>query len=643
MRFLPRAVLAAASLAWASGASAIAAPPVEAFGNLPAISHAHISPDGKHLATIEPVDGRPVVLVYDVDPKPGSKPVGFDEPGGIPVNVYWANNDRLICLYYAVVHQDSGRTPMRNNARAISVSISGKDPVILLKDLPAYRFNGSTINMIGRETDGSHVYIVAYSNRGTVDIFRADVEDQGGTQLAQGTGDTRAWVMGLNGTVAARLDFTRDRAHLESNPIEHLFVPDKGDWREAATFQTLGRDAIDVYGVTQDGSALAIGRYGDRDTRGVDSFALSGSAFGQTLFSDPNYDTAGPLRDEWSGAVIGVSFMGEKIESDYFDPAMQRIQRGLETALPGETVRIVSADEKRENMIVASSDPRNPPAYWLYNTQTHQLKVLAGEYPALQPADLGEMKPYPYKSRDGFDIHAYLTLPPGKQRHNLPTVIFAHGGPELRDGLNFDWWAQFMASRGYAVLQPNFRGSGGYGWKFQSAGFGQWGRAMQDDITDGVKKLIADGVADPKRICIVGASYGGYAALAGATFTPDLYACAVSVAGISSVPNILGSSGNSLYWRSRIGDIFSQEDAMNAVSPAIHADRVRVPILLIHGDHDVTVPIAQSNLEEIALTKAGKKVDFITIDGDDHYLNLASTRIRVLNEIEAFLAANIGN
>jgi dienelactone hydrolase len=625
-------------------AAASAAPRVEDFGDLPAISGVHISPDGKHLATVEPVDGRPVILVYDIDPKPGAKPVGFDEPGGIPVGVYWANNDRLICLYNAVVVQNTNQgLYMRNNARAISVSISGKDPAILLKSLLAFKINGSTISVDGRDPDGQHVYLAAYDLNGNISLFRADVDDERGTIADGGDPDTGDWVMGKNGVAVAQLDYVSPPGDTKAFPTEHVILLDKDGGREIGAFETQGRGAVDVAGVTQDGSALLFSRYGDQDTRVVDAFPLAGKTFGKTMFSDPAYDVGDFVHDEWTGAITGVMYQAVKNEYRYFDPDLARIQHGLEKALPEQTVEIASYDEKRENMVVGSSDPQHPRTYWLYNTQTHQLKALASEYPNLQPADLGISEPYDYKSSDGLDIHGYLTLPPGKDPHNLPVVIFPHGGPEARDSLGFDWWAQFMASRGYAVLQPNFRGSSGYGWKFQAAGFGQWGRKMQDDLSDGVKKLIADGIADPKRICIVGASYGGYAALAGATFTPDLYACAVSVAGVSNIANLIGSSGNADFWRSRIGDISTQEGAMNDASPALHAGNVRAPILLIHCSRDVTVPIGQSNLEQIALKKAGKSVDFITIDGDDHYLNLASTRIRVLQEIEKFLNANIGH
>jgi len=268
-------------------------------------------------------------------------------------------------------------------------------------------------------------------------------------------------------------------------------------------------------------------------------------------------------------------------------------------------------------------------------------------YPNLTSADLGEMKPYPYTARDGLNIHAYLTLPPGKEAKNLPTVILPHGGPEDRDRMRFDWLAQFLASRGYAVLQPNFRGSSGYGWDFIKAGDGEWAGKVQYDVQDGVKKLIADGIADPKKICIMGGSYGGYMALAGATFSPDLYACAISFAGLADLAKQFysGSSFESesmSVWERRMGASRSDTKKMDALSPAEHAELVKAPILLLHSDKDVTVPIEQSKAEANALKRAGKDVLFVTMEGDDHHLSYAETRIRMLQETEKFLAAHIG-
>jgi dipeptidyl aminopeptidase/acylaminoacyl peptidase len=261
------------------------------------------------------------------------------------------------------------------------------------------------------------------------------------------------------------------------------------------------------------------------------------------------------------------------------------------------------------------------------------------------------VQPYPYKARDGLDIPAYITLPPGKPLNKLPLIVMPHGGPDARDRIGFDWMAQFFANRGYAVLQPNFRGSWGYGHKFTDAGQLQWGLKMEDDLTDGVKKLVADGMVDPKRVCIVGASYGGYAALAGATLTPDVYACAISFAGVSDLPKMLAQerarygkdSQTVSFWTTRIGSPFDDSEQLRATSPARHADQVRCPVLLLHGEGDTTVPIEQSEIMNDALKSAGKQVEFIRFPGEDHYMNLADTRIRFLKETEAFVKKNIGD
>jgi dipeptidyl aminopeptidase/acylaminoacyl peptidase len=226
-------------------------------------------------------------------------------------------------------------------------------------------------------------------------------------------------------------------------------------------------------------------------------------------------------------------------------------------------------------------------------------------------------------------------------------VVLPHGGPEAHDDYEFDWWAQFLASRGYAVLQPQFRGSSGFGDEYRRAGYGQWGGLMQDDVTDGVNAMIAQKIADPKRICIVGASYGGYAALAGAAFTPDLYKCAVSISGVSDLPVMLGATkirggdeSNALaYWRDSIGS--PTDKAVIDRSPARAADRIKVPVLLIHGLDDTVVPIAQSELMAGALENAKKKYTFVKVKGEDHWMSNSESRQQIMKELEKFLAENL--
>jgi dipeptidyl aminopeptidase/acylaminoacyl peptidase len=367
------------------------------------------------------------------------------------------------------------------------------------------------------------------------------------------------------------------------------------------------------------------------------------------LFADPRYDLSAALTDEWTGRVIGAAYTADKHEYVYFDPARAALQRGIEAVFPGKDAHAVSVTQDGSKAIVAVEAPDLPRTYYFLDRDSHVATKVASQYPALRAADLGTMRPYPYKARDGLDIPAYLTLPPGKAAKNLPVVVLPHGGPDARDAIGFDWWAQFLANRGYAVFQPNYRGSKGYGRAFTDAGLHQWGLKMQDDVTDGVKRLIADGIADPRRICIVGASYGGYVALAGATFTPGLYACAVSIGGVSDLNRMVvhqaalygRRSGPVSFWQSRIG--VSGDPQLDATSPALHADKVRIPVLLMHGRRDTTVAFAQSEEERDALARAGRSADLVAFDGDDHYMTLAGTRIAMLKALEDFLKNNIGS
>jgi dipeptidyl aminopeptidase/acylaminoacyl peptidase len=416
----------------------------------------------------------------------------------------------------------------------------------------------------------------------------------------------------------------------------------------AGTFNSKGGGGPEFVGLSNDATpSLLVEAPGPTGITGLYRWVAPGGV-STALFADQNYDIADTIKDEHTGRIIDVAYVDDRMRAHYFDPAIQTIQTRLEKTLPNQAVSIVSKDAAGASYLVVSEAPRNPPTLFLYTPATHKLMQLLQAYPGLQQSDLGEMKPYPYKARDGLDIHAYLTLPPGKNPHNLPTIIMPHGGPEARDMLGFDWVAQFLSSRGYAVLQPNFRGSSGYGRHFVTAGDGEWANKVQFDVQDGVKKLVAEGVSDPKRTCIFGWSYGGYMSLAGATFSPDPYVCAAAMAGVYDLDrlNYSGTKFESMdtsIWERRMGVSSMDSSAMEAQSPSEHADQVKIPILLLHSDKDVPVPIEQSEIEERALKRADKSVQFIRISGDDHYLSYAPTRIQMLTELEKFMAANIGH
>jgi dipeptidyl aminopeptidase/acylaminoacyl peptidase len=659
------AAVGAQVLSLMAAGGALAAPPVEAFGNLPEISDVRLSPDGTHFSAVEPVNGRPAVLVFQIHPPAGARPLVYALKDGDADGSYWVNNDRLICFFYQNKFNDeSTGMNLRKFSRAISVSISSKSPAFMLMEgTRVYAQNGGqNMTLVGRSIDDpSLLYMEAFrfyahgdgdtrlgNGRARLELFSVNVENNQIETLEHGEKDTVGWTLDEHGKMVGRLDST-DSSELPKN-IDTFLVRDGGDWREAATFDNASGVLASGQGISLDGNSLVLLKYGKHDKKYLETLPIKAGAAPSEIYSNPSYDVDHAIHDKWTDRVVGAAYIDDRLQNTYVDPQLAHIQKRLETALPGQTVELSSWNQKRDTFLVTAEDPHNPPGIYLFTTADGHLEYLMNAYPALQPADLGDVKAYPYKARDGMDIGAYLTLPPGKAAKNLPTVIFPHGGPDDRDFQRFDWWAQFMASRGYAVLQPNFRGSDGYGATFRDAGFGQWGRKMQDDVSDGAKKLIADGVADPKRICIVGASYGGYAALAGATFSPDLYACAVSYAGIADVSAILGiargsgaDSASMHFWEDRVGATYADSKSLQTISPAFHADQVRAPVLLLHSNTDTVVPVEQSMREENALLAAGKKVRFVKLQGADHNMDHSDVRLSVLKETEAFLAANIGN
>jgi dipeptidyl aminopeptidase/acylaminoacyl peptidase len=659
-------VIACVSLV-AFSKAVVALPPVEAFGQLPDITSAELSPDGKHFAAIQAIEGKPVVAIYEVGAAPGTRPVVLPSEGWLIRDIKWVKNDRLVAILTESKKLYWTGSKMHTWARAVSVGADGSNVVVLLGHNPSLNVNLGIGRIADRDiADPDSIYMPlwifsdmrtpedeARSTFGvddanddvfTYDLYRVNARTGEGTRVAGGGHYTNEWYLDGQGKIVARLDETKQPL------VDHLLLYRDGDWHEAGTFDAEADKGADVAGLSADGTALVRYARGKNSLRNLTEMDIS-SGKEKVVYSAPGYDVSDTIVDEWTDRIVGVSYEADTRKDFYFDPKREALQRGLEQAFPGLTVGARSLDAAQDKVIVVTDGPRTPPSYYFLDRTTHQATPIASAYPKLAEADLGEMKPYAYKARDGLDIPAYLTLPPGRAPKNLPAVVMPHGGPDARDEMSFDWWAQFMANRGYAVLQPNYRGSSGYGHKFTEAGLHQWGLKMQDDISDGVAKMVADGIADPKRVCIVGASYGGYAALAGAAFSPSLYACAVSVAGVSDLPAMIheergryGKHSSELsFWISRIGSLDDDSEQLRATSPARHADKVTCPVLLMHGDGDTTVPISQSELMYEALQGAGKNVSFVKLEGDDHYLALAASRIRILSEIESFLATNIGS
>ncbi|MCH8684268.1 alpha/beta hydrolase family protein [Pedomonas mirosovicensis] len=377
--------------------------------------------------------------------------------------------------------------------------------------------------------------------------------------------------------------------------------------------------------------------------RAVYRFDFATLTLGERLFESPTNDISNISLAPDKKSLLAAYYTDERHRVEWFDPALKELQAALDKSVAPQRASIVSRSRDNTRLLVHVSSPDNPGNYYLFQMATATMNRVAAVNEKLRGKTLASPKPISYKARDGLEIHGYLTLPPGREAKGLPLIIMPHGGPYgVRDNDAYDPDVQFLANRGYAVLQPNYRGSGGYGWAFEERGDGQWGRAMQDDLDDGMDWLVKEGIADPKRVCIVGASYGGYAALWGATRNPERYRCAASFAGVTDIARQLRYSRDFFYsgtearvWKERVrGD---KDADIDDFSPLRQIDRLQVPVFLAHGDDDQRVPPEQSILYARALEKAGKPHEFYLYKDEGHGFSHMSNRKAYFNQLEAFL------
>ncbi len=361
------------------------------------------------------------------------------------------------------------------------------------------------------------------------------------------------------------------------------------------------------------------------------------------LFSNPDYDLSGVYYDQKRKVLAAVSWTADKNEEHFFDKEWQRIDSLLKQQFKGYETYIVSFDDARKSGIVHVSNDRNPGKYYLFDFATLKTKEVSNPYPWIKEGDMAEMKPITYKTRDGLNIHAYLTLPKGYEAKNLPVIINPHGGPWARDEWGFNPEIQFLANRGYAVLQMNYRGSTGYGRKFWEASFKEWGKKMQDDISDGVAYLKKVGIADPDRIAIYGASYGGYATLAGVTFTPDLYTCAVDYVGVANLFTFMKTIPP--YWKpyldqfyEMVGDPKKDSVLLHDASPVFYADKIKAPLFIAQGANDPRVNKNESDQMVAALKARGVEVEYMVKNDEGHGFHNQNNQYDFYGAMEKFLA-----
>ncbi len=647
------AVAVAVAISVGADIAAASTPPVEAFGKVPQVEGVTLSPSGKLLAWQDNTRADQAVLVFDLDAGKDKVRFGIDK-GSKLRNVFWADDVTLL-IEVSVTHTLRGDWNQKDEwSRVLSADLAtGRTRTLLMDDesrqfvtgaellalrtaqpntvaMATWDFaetkfkSGAGTRLAGDRADSGWVY----------SAFSVDTRTGFGKVAAYGSQFTDDWVVDAQGVPVARADFEPQKR------IYSLMARDGAGWRKLLT---LDDETLAVGGVSADGRAILARGFNGRDRATLWSIPLDGSPIA-ALAEDPKHDVQGFYHDPLSGAAVGY-FLGDSLR--WLDKPWQTRHKAVEQAFPDMDARIVGRSGDFKRVVVMVRGPATPVIYYLVDFSAGKADIVGEEYPGLADVPLGELREITYASRDHVSIPAYVTLPRGVEARNLPLVVLPHGGPASRDYPYFDWWAQFLASRGYAVLQPQFRGSTGFGEEHRLAGHREWGGVMQDDVTDGVKKLIEQGLVDARRICIAGASYGGYSALAGAAFTPDLYACAISVNGVSDLPTFLAfkegqyqkDSDSAYAWRHQLG---SQDDPkLAARSPARSAATFKAPVLLLHGADDTNVPFSQAEKMNKALSDQRRPVKFVKLPGEDHWLSRSETRIQVLKETEAFLAEHL--
>ena len=627
MPFVKTLLVAVAVATAAASLPATATPartiPMRDFFRNPEQAGHQISPDGKYISWAAPWERR---LNIFVRPYAGGEERRVTAETARDISAYYWKAGRILYV------KDFGGD---ENFHVVSVDLSGGD---LLDLTPGERVRADVVDIL--EDDDRHV-IVAHNRRDAkvFDVFRVDVKTGEEALIAQNPGNVISWMTDHDGRL--RVAVTSDGVNTS------LLYREKEGEPFKAILTTDFREQVQPLIFSMDNAKLWVSSNRGRDKAAIFAFDPATGKEGELLFERPDVDVSELLYSRSRKVLTAATYTTWKQEYRFLDKETEAMYRAVRAKLPGYEIAFTSSDKAEGKFVVASYSDRTRGRRYLYDKATGKLDFLADISPWLPEAELAPMKPVTYTSRDGLEIHGYLTLPKGVPARNLPVVVNPHGGPWYRDRWRFNPEVQFLANRGYAVFQMNFRGSTGYGRQFWEASFKQWGRKMQDDVTDGVRWLVKEGIADPKRIAIYGGSYGGYATLAGLAFTPDLYAAGVDYVGVSNLLTFMRTIPP--YWKpmlgmmqEMVGDMDKDVDLLKAASPVFHVDRIRAPLLIAQGAKDPRVAKAESDQMVEAMRKRGVEVEYLVKANEGHGFRNEENRFEFYEAMERFLARHIG-
>ncbi|MEQ8742808.1 S9 family peptidase [Parasphingorhabdus sp.] len=623
----------------------------QVFGAVPAVYDISLSPDGTKVAFIAPGPGTMTDLFAIDLNQAQSNPKRVTRASGDPENLQWCNwvsNERMACKLGGI-EKNSG--DLYGFSRMVAINSDGSNPVLLSKrhDSTALGLSlsgGQVIDWLPGEEN--QVLMTRYHLEEVRIGSRVGNKDEGLAveKIDTLTGRTKfverpteeavEFITDGQGNVRIKGMRTKlGRTELDSGEIKYFYETD-GKWQPLGEYNYANRTGFNPYAVEKDKNrALGFAPHNGRLALVAKSLDQIGKQ--EIIFSDDEVDVDQLIRIGRSNRVVGVSYAKEKRIGEYFDTELASLASSLGKALGGsKSIDFVDSSQDESKLLLLATSDTDPGQYYLFDRTSKQLRPLLGIRPLVETQKLATVKPVVYPAADGTRIPAYLTLPPQGTGKNLPAIVMPHGGPEARDEWGFDWLAQFFASQGFAVLQPNFRGSSGYGdaW-YQKNGFQGWKTSI-GDVTDAGRWLVAEGIAKPSALSIVGWSYGGYAALQSAVLAPDLFKAVVAIAPVTDLSQ-LKSESRGYYSGAVERDFIGSGPHIAEGSPAQNVDKIMAPVLLFHGDYDQNVDVAQSRLMESKLKGAGKSVTYYEYPKLAHSLHDARVRAEVLQKSLDFL------
>lgn len=611
-------------------------PPIDAFARSPAIRNVAISPDGQQLLFITGADDFEAAVTVPVSFDVAPKPIFASKPGEYELRwCGWANNKRILCGVSATVREGP---VFYGVSRMIGVNSDGSAQKLLLQNSESGRaqFQDEILDWTPNEPD-TVLMELDVERAGYPAIYAVNVDT--GRRAIRNRNHYPIRSFATDGAGNVRFGY----GYTDNSTLLQYFarMDNEKKWQPLAKVNAFGSDdaLIPLAIIPGTNRAFATRHYEGRDA--LWEMDLTDQAEPKLVFSHPLVDAANPILTP-DRKLIGIHYETDRPFVHYTDEETRALVGTIDKALPATFNFISDYSQDRKVYIVQAGSDVVAPTYYLLRAGGTKIYRIDTAYPELDPKTLGRMNSIAYPARDGVEIPGYLTVPPGVRAEQLPLIVMPHGGPIARDSWEFDFLRAFLVSRGYAVLQMNFRGSSGYGADWYYAAHQDWGGLTYDDITDGTKWAIQKGIADPKRVCIVGWSFGGYAALLSAVRNGDLYRCSASIAGVSDLKDLVSQAryfSNRAFVRAQLG---TTKEKLIADSPVRHVDKINMPVFLIHGDRDIQVDVDHSRQMASALKKAGKPYQAIFLDDATHQLGRKSDRVTLLTELEKFLLQNLG-